>query len=137
MYLNVKSDHPNHIVKHIPIMIEQRISNLSSTEEIFDTHKVLYEEALKSSGYKYRATRDRNMNLTYQKPEKASRKRKRKPRRVMYFNPPFSKSVSTNVIKLFFNLIDKYFPKVHKLHKCFNRNTVKAYLSELFLFHEY
>ena len=53
MYLNVKSDHPNHIIKHIPIMIEQRISNLSSTEEIFDTYKIPYEEALKSSGYSY------------------------------------------------------------------------------------
>ena len=40
--------------------------------------------------------------------------------------PPYSKSVSTNVIKLFLNLISKHFPKGHKLHKCFNRNTVKA-----------
>ena len=44
----------------------------------------------------------------------------------MYFNPPFSRLVSTNVIKLFLSLIDKHFPKGHKLHKCFNRNTVKA-----------
>ena len=63
MYLNVKSDHPNHIIKHIPIMIERRISNLSSTEEIFDTYKVPYEEALKSSGYRYKATEDWNVNL--------------------------------------------------------------------------
>ena len=26
----------------------------------------------------------------------------------------------------FLNLIDKYFPKGHKLHKCFNRSNVKA-----------
>jgi hypothetical protein len=30
------------------------------------------------------------------------------------------------VIKLFLAMIDKHFPKGHKLHKCFNRNTVKA-----------
>ena len=53
-------------------------------------------------------------------------KRKRKPRKIIYFNPPFSKSVKTNVIKLFLSMIDKHFPKGHKLHKCFNRNTVKA-----------
>ena len=105
-------------------MIEQRISNLSSTEEIFDTNKVPYEEALKSSGYRYKATEDRDVNLKYQKPGTTTRKRK--PRKVMYFNPPFSRSVKTNVIKLFLNLIDKHFPKGHKLHKCFNRNTVKA-----------
>ena len=105
-------------------MIEQRISNLSSTEEIFNAHKAPYEEALKSSGYRYKATKDQNMNLKYQKP--GATKRKRKPRKVMYFNPPFSRSVKTNVIKLFLNLIDKHFPKGHKLHKCFNRNTVKA-----------
>ena len=35
-------------------------------------------------------------------------------------------SVKTNVIKLFLNLINKHFTKGHKLHKCFNRNTVKA-----------
>ena len=124
MYLNVKSDHPNHIIKHIPIMIEQRISNLSSTEEIFNTHKAPYEEALRSGGYRYNATKDKNVNLKYQKPGK--KKRKRKPRRVLYFNPPFSRSVETNVVKLFLSLIDKHFPKGHKLHKCFNRNTVKA-----------
>ena len=42
--LNVKSDHPNHIIKHIPIIMEQRISNLLSTEDIFATHKIPYEE---------------------------------------------------------------------------------------------
>ena len=125
-YLNVKSDHPKHIIEHIPKMIEQRLSTLSSTEEIFDTHKALYENALENSGYKYKLTKNRNVNLAYQKPEKTSRKRKSKPCDVIYFNPPFSKSVSTNVIKLFLKLIDKHFPKGHKLHKCFNRNTVKA-----------
>ena len=89
---------------------------LSSTEEIFEAHKAMYEKALTESGYK--------CSLKYQKPENL-RKRERK-RKVMYFNPPFSRSVSTNVIKLFLNLIDKHFPKGHKLNKCFNRNTVKA-----------
>ena len=62
--------------------------------------------------------------MKYQKPGKSGRKRR--PRKKIYFNPPFSKSVKTNVIKVFLSLIDKHFPKGHKLHKCFNRNTVKA-----------
>ena len=53
--------------------------------------------------------------MKYQKPKKAGRKRK--PRKIIFFNPPFSKSVKTNVIKLFLGMIDKHFPKGHKLHK--------------------
>jgi len=126
VYLNVNSDHPKHIIKHIPKMIEQRLSTLSSTEDIFDQHKAPYEKALKDSGYVYECQISGELayKLKYQKPGKSSRKRK--PRKVIYFNPPFSKSVKTNVIKLFLGLIDKHFPKGHKLHKCFNRNTVKA-----------
>ena len=69
--------------------------------------------------------RHENSNFWNQKPAENIKKRKRS-RKVMYFNPPFSRLVSTNVIKLFLSLIDKHFPKGHKLHKCFNRNTVKA-----------
>ena len=113
-------------------MIEQKLSTLSSTEDIFNTHQATYEKALKDSGHIYRPIRDEKdpkkikkaVNLKYQKPKKPGRKRK--PRKVIYFNPPFSNLVETNVIKLFLSMIDKHFPKGHKLHKCFNRNTVKA-----------
>ena len=97
-------------------MIQKRLSTLSSNREIFERCKGPYEKALKEAGYK--------CNLTYQEPVK-SKKRKRY-RKVIYFNPPFSISVRTNVIKLFLNLITKHFPKQHILHKCFNRSTVKA-----------
>ena len=40
-------------------------------------------------------------------------------------NPPFSRNVSTNVAKRFLNLLDTHFPKLNKLHKLFNGNTVK------------
>ena len=115
-YLNVKSNHPGHIIKHIPKMIEKRLSTLSSTEKIFERSKTVYSKALKDSGY--------NCDLKYQKP--TSQKKRNRSRKVMYFNPPFTKSVKTNVIKRFLQLIDKHFPTGHKLHKCFNRNTVKA-----------
>ena len=35
-------------------------------------------------------------------------------------------NVTTNIAKCFLNLIDKHFPKRHKLHKIFNRNNVKV-----------
>ena len=51
------------------------------------------------------------------------RNRKRK---VIWFNPPYSKSVTTNVGRYFLNLVEKHFPKLHKLQKIFNKNTVKV-----------
>ena len=41
-------------------------------------------------------------------------------------DPPFSKNVKTNIAGNFLCLIDKHFPPNHKLHKIFNRNTVKV-----------
>ena len=77
-----------------------------------------YEEALKQSGYK-------NFDLKYD-PEKPTPKQNRK-RKIIWFNPPFSKNVSTNIgCKKFLNgLINKHFPPQNKLHKIFNRNTLK------------
>ena len=41
-------------------------------------------------------------------------------------NPPFSKNIKTNIARNFLNLVDTHFPAGHKLHKVFNRNTVKV-----------
>ena len=40
--------------------------------------------------------------------------------------PPYSKSVKTNVAQKFLLLIDKHFPPSNKLHKIFNRHTVRV-----------
>ena len=50
---------------------------------------------------------------------------KREPN-ITWFNPPYSKNVQTNVAYKFLRLLDKHFPKNHKLHKMFNRNNVKV-----------
>ena len=54
----------------------------------------------------------------------ASVKRNRQ-RNILWFNPPYSKTVKTKMCKLFLQLIKKHFPKEHKFHKIFNRNTLK------------
>ena len=71
---------------------------------------------LKKSGY--------NVDLKYT--NNKSEKPKTQKRKIIWFNPPFNKSVSTNVAKTFLQLVTKYFPRRHKLHKIFNRNTVKV-----------
>ena len=41
------------------------------------------------------------------------------------WKPGFSKNTSTNIGHKFLALVDKHFPKHHKLRKVFNRNTIK------------
>ena len=43
-----------------------------------------------------------------------------------WFNPPFSKNVKTNIARSFLELVDTHFAIGNKLHKIFNRNTVKV-----------
>ena len=57
--------------------------------------------------------------------EKRNNSKKCRKRQIIWFNPPYNKNVTTNIGKLFFNLIEKHFPKHNKLSKIFNRNNVK------------
>ena len=115
LYVHAKSNHPPNIIKQLPGMINQRISGLSCNEEEF--HKAIppYEDALKKSGY--------NTKLQYSKETAPRRQRKRN---VVWFNPPYSMNVKTNVGKVFFNLLNLHFPPHHRMRKLFNKNTVKV-----------
>ena len=50
---------------------------------------------------------------------------KRKSGPDIWFNPPFSLSVITNICKYFLHSITKRFPKGHRFHKIFNRNNLE------------
>ena len=117
-YIHAESDHPPNILKQLPKAVEKRISDLSSTEEIFEQSKQHYQNALTKSGYKHTL----KYNPTAPNP---GRERKRS-RKVIYFHPPFSQTVETNVGKEFLRLLDLHFPEHDPLHKIFNRNTVKV-----------
>ena len=52
----------------------------------------------------------------------ANNERRSRKRKIIWFNPPFSKNVCTNVAKHFLDLIDKHFHATHKFNKLFNRN---------------
>ena len=52
LYVNVKSNHPPTVLKHIPKGIAKRLSEISSSEEVFKEVAPEYEEALKKSGFK-------------------------------------------------------------------------------------
>jgi hypothetical protein len=120
-YVHVESDHPPTILKQLPIAVEKRISDLSANEEIFNNAKSYYQEALKKSGYDYQIKY--NPTTT---PNPGAENRRKRGRKILWFNPPYSRSVETDVGKQFLRLLDVHFPRHDPLHKIFNRNNVKV-----------
>ena len=109
MYIHISSNHPRQIIKHLPDSVEERLSNNSSKKQVFNSAKPEYGKDLKDSGYK-------NVNLKY-RARKEHRKKNNQKRKVICFNPPYSKQVSTDIAKRFANLLDQHFPKQHRLYK--------------------
>ena len=92
---------------------------LGGNSEVVLIKYSMYQDALDRSKYHVRLSFSRNHHTI--KLNKPPRKRN-----IIWFNPPYSKNVKTNVAQKFLRLIDKHFPKTSKLHKIFNRNTVKV-----------
>ena len=88
--------------------------------------KDLYINALAESGFEQKITFQKQQNTSTVTNNTKNRKRK-----IIWFNPPFSLNVLTNICKKFFSLLGKHFPKTHQLHKLFNCNNVKVTYSSL------
>ena len=125
LYINAKSNHPPNVIKQLPISVESRLRQLSSNREIFEEAATQYQEALNKCGYNYK--------LSYAAPanENKSNSTSTRKRNIIWFNPPFSRNVSTNVAKYFLELINKHFPANHKYRKLFNRNNLKVSYSSM------
>ena len=88
VYINVNSNHPHNIKKQLPNMIQTRLSSLSCSKEMFESELPIYQDALLQAGY--------NQNLEYVDQQKSNKKRSRN-RNIIWFNPPYSQSVKTNI----------------------------------------
>ena len=104
------------MIKQLPRRIEQRLFNNSSNETIFNEAAPPYEKAPSEAGYDVKSKHNPNKKT----------KQKNRKRNIIWLNPPYSKNVATKVGHYFLKLLDKHFPRHHKLHKIFNRNTVKV-----------
>ena len=71
----------------------------------------------KNSGYKTK--------LQYQQPKENNQNKKIRKCNIIWFNPPYSKSVKTNIRSIVIKLISKLIPLNHKFVKFFNKNTIK------------
>ena len=117
LYINTSSDHPPQVIKQLTNSINKRLCENSANEQVFNTVKPVYENALHKSSYKS------SLKYSEEIHQQSSNKRTRK---IIWFNPPFTQTVKTNVAKLSFRLLDKHFPKHHLLHKIFNIDTIKV-----------
>ena len=114
-YIRNPMTHPN-IIKHIPASIETRLSNLSSTETIFKESTTHYKNNLRQSGC--------NKKLTYKPTDTNHQKHSKHKRKMIWFNPPFSKNISTKIGKSFLSLLDLHFQRIYS--SIFNRNKIKV-----------
>ena len=118
MYVNSWSNHPPRVLKNIPVSINKRLCEISSSEEVFLEAIPPYQAELEKCGYTHK--------LAWIEPGDIERKKCRsRSKKVIWFNPPHSINVQTNVGKEFLALLDKHYPKGHQLNKILNRNTVK------------
>ena len=121
VYINKNSNDPPTVLRQLAKSVSKRISETSSNEEIFKESIPIYEEALKKSGFHEKLEYVREEVDKHGKEEKKRRKRK-----IIWFNLPYSNNVKSNVGKQFLKLVRRHFPKGHKLSKISNKNTLKV-----------
>ena len=117
-YIHTESNHPSNIIKHIPASIESRLSNLSSNERVFKESTTHYESKFRQSGY--------NKKLSYKPTDTKHQRHNKHKRKIIWFNPPFSKNICTKINKSFLSLLDLHLPRSHIYSSIFNRNKIKG-----------
>ena len=126
LYVHSKSNHPKSILQNIPASVNKRLSMLSSNEDVFKSSTKQHQEALEAAGYSHKLKfEEQDLNAMNKK------KKRRRGRRIHWFNPPWDMNVSTKIGKKFFQVLDESFPPGHPLHKTFNRHTVKLSYSTM------
>jgi hypothetical protein len=76
------------ITRQLPTAINKRIALLSSDEQTFMESTPVYQNALRHSNFDHEFT---NAQIASQ------RTRRNRQRNIIWFNPPFSKNVNTNI----------------------------------------
>ena len=95
------------------------LSRNSLSELIVNESKHQYEDALSKTDFKSELTYKGSTAPTTKKMISVKRK-------IIWFNPPCNQNMSTNIAKIFLKLVDKHFPRTQRLHKIYDRNTIKV-----------
>ena len=138
-YVSEKSDHPRKIVKNVPLIVQKRLSSISSNQEVFMDAAPPYQQALNKAGYNHilvyeedalNNNNDDEDNNNDDEDEDINnnrnrRKKRKRNRNLIYFTPPFSMTVKTRIGKEFLKIVDTAFPPGNPLHKKLNRHNIK------------
>ena len=81
------------------------------------------QNVLKDAGYKN--TLEYKEEITPREEMGLSGRKKQRSRTVIWYNPPYSSNLKTNVGKKFLTLLRKHFPPSSVLYKLFNQKKVK------------
>ena len=99
--VNSKLNHPEYVLKYIPLAVNNRLQNISSSQNIFKETAQHYQKAIKASVYDHQ--------LAYSHKDENGKNKKRRRKNILYFNAPFCKSVATRFLKLFLEIMNKNF----------------------------
>ena len=94
VHINKYSNHPPTVLRHLAKSLSKRNSEISSNEQIFKESTPIYKEALKKGEFHEKLEYVREEVDKHGKEEKKRRKRK-----IIWFNPPYSNNVKSNVGK--------------------------------------
>ena len=103
IYINSKSNHPPAVKKAVPKGINKRLCDISSDETEFQKHIGIYQRALENSGFEHKLTYTPDTAPDSAATDKKKRKRQR---RILWFNPPYDMQVKTNCRVLAISFID-------------------------------
>ena len=115
IYIDKNSNHPPNILRQMSKSIAKRIWETSSGEEIFNKSIKIYSKALKESRFT-----DELKYFPNEVQELGNNNRRKRKRKIIWFNPPCSKNVKTNLGKVLLKLLKKHFSTSHILHNIFN-----------------
>ena len=104
LYVHHETNHPLNILKQLPKMRSERLSNLSCNEDEFIKASGEYQNVLKNSGFKDK--------LIYTPCNQRSRRQRN--RKIIWCNPSFDLQVKMNIGKTFFQFLDRNFPPHHR-----------------------
>ena len=120
-YINIESNHPPSIIKQLQLSIKSKLSSLFSSEETFNDSVTPYQDVSDKAGYKHKFKYQVNINKTKNKKERK--------RNIIWFNPPYSKNLKTNIEKNISKSYKETLSRHQKLDKLFNKITVKIVYS--------
>ena len=95
-----RSNHPPALKKNIPLNINKRLSNISSSKEIFNEAIPPYQKVLEEIGYDFKLTFNSGQT---------TRKKKNRKGNTTWYNPQWDSNVKTNLGKKFLGIVDKCF----------------------------